>query len=132
MPGPFDNLLGVHGQALPLHRARLDKIAANIANADTPGYKARDLDFAAALAAHAGKADAGTLARTSSRHLGAGGAIDGVSEVFRVPMQPSRDGNTVELAQENAAFAEASMRYQASLTFVERRLRSLMTAITGE
>lgn len=131
MPGPFDNLLGVHGQALPLHRARLDRLAANIANADTPGYKARDLDFAAVLERSVGREAGVALKRTATTHLpGAGG--DAPSEVFRVPLQPSRDGNTVDLATENAAFAEASMRYQASMTFIERRLRGLMTAITGE
>lgn len=129
--GPFDNLLGLHGPALSLHRARIDQIAANIANADTPGYLARDLDFEGALRAHSGAAGSPlTLQRTAAAHLAASGASNAAT-VYRVPLQPAQDGNTVELATENAKFAEAAMRYQATLTFIERRMRSLQTAITG-
>jgi flagellar basal-body rod protein FlgB len=134
MAGPLDNLLGIHGTALSLHRARMDQIASNIANADTPGYLARDLDFGAVLKAQAGAKDAGVaLARTAAGHL-AGPDRDGpggAAQVYRIPLQPAQDGNTVELATENAKFSEAAMRYQATLTFVERRMSSLKTAITG-
>jgi flagellar basal-body rod protein FlgB len=130
---PFDNLLGIQANALSLHRARLDQIAANIANADTPGYLARDLDFEGALRREAGAKDAPVaVARTDPGHLGMAGAGPADAErVWRIPLQPAQDGNTVELSTENAKFAEAAMRYQATLTFIERRMRTLNTAITG-
>lgn len=133
MASPFDNLLGIQANALSLHRARLDQIAANIANADTPGYQARDLDFEGALRRAAGAKDAPvSVARTAPGHLGAAGASPADAErVWRIPLQPAQDGNTVELSTENAKFAEAAMRYQATLTFIERRMRTLNTAITG-
>jgi flagellar basal-body rod protein FlgB len=130
--GPFDNLLGLHGTALSLHRARIERIASNIANADTPGYRARDIDFEGALRTAAGERQgAVTMARTDAGHLGAATAGDEPALVYRIPLQPAQDGNTVELATENAKFAEAAMRYQATLTFIERRMRTLNTAITG-
>jgi flagellar basal-body rod protein FlgB len=130
--GPFDNLFGIHGTALSLHRARIDRIASNIANADTPGYLARDLDFEGALRAQAGAQGAPVvMARTAPGHLAAPGTGGEAATVYRVPLQPAQDGNTVELSTENAKFAEAAMRYQATLTFIERRMRTLNTAITG-
>ncbi|HEX4872942.1 MAG TPA: flagellar basal body protein [Nevskiaceae bacterium] len=112
----FDQVFGVHAQALPLHRQRLELLASNLANADTPGYKARDLDFASALAA----VEAGPE----------GSAQSAVRE--RVVLQPSRDGNTVDAQREQASFADAALRYQASLGFVEGRLKTLMTALSGQ
>lgn len=133
MAGPFDNLLGIHGTALSLHRARMDQIASNIANADTPNYLARDLDFAKVLQTAAGNAaSAGvSMARTAPAHIAPAPDAADPTRVYRIPMQPAQDGNTVELATENAKFAEAAMRYQATLTFIERRMRTLNTAITG-
>ncbi len=133
MAGPLDNLLGIQGTALSLHRARIDQIASNIANADTPGYLARDIDFEQALQRAAGSVEAGVaMARTAPGHLGAQ-ASDGApaTQVYRIPLQPAQDGNTVELSTENAKFAEAAMRYQATLTFIEHRMSTLNTAIKG-
>ncbi len=131
--GPLDNLLGIQGTALSLHRARIDQIASNIANADTPGYLARDIDFEQALQRAAGSADAGVdIARTAPGHLNAHNSAGApATQVYRIPLQPAQDGNTVELSTENAKFAEAAMRYQATLTFIEGRMNTLKTAIKG-
>ncbi|MDZ4349168.1 MAG: flagellar basal body rod protein FlgB [Xanthomonadaceae bacterium] len=125
------SLFGIHGQALALRQDRMQMLATNLANADTPNFKARDLDFAKALdAASGGQA---TLTVTSQRHLSAEGAADRAGRlVWRVPTQPSLDGNTVETHIEQAAFAKAALEYRASLSFVEGRVSSLLTAITGQ
>ena len=113
-----ESLFGIHGIALELRSQRLGLITSNIANAGTPGYKARDIDFAAALKARMSGMD--TQQATESASL------------YRVPVMPSLDGNTVESQLEQAAFAENAVRYQATLTFLNARFRSLMTAITGQ
>ncbi|MDE2220565.1 MAG: flagellar basal body rod protein FlgB [Gammaproteobacteria bacterium] len=109
----IDSYLGVHVRALALEARRTELLAANIANADTPNYKARDLDFKAALAGAAGNAATAT-------------------PLYRVPTAPSLDGNTVDEQLEQAAFAENSVRYQATLTLLSGKLRALLTAITGQ
>jgi flagellar basal-body rod protein FlgB len=116
MPMNLDSYLGVHARALQLESRRTELLAANLANADTPGFKARDIDFKKALAAAS---------------LPAGGNLDAVTE-YRVPMAPSLDGGTVDTQLEQAAFAENNVRYQATLTLLNGKLRSLMTAITGQ
>jgi flagellar basal-body rod protein FlgB len=143
----LDSYLGVHAQALTLEAQRTELLAANLANADTPNYKARDIDFKAALAAAGG--DAGspssaaaasgsvTLTATNAAHLGGQDspltdAALGANLKYRVPMAPSLDGNTVDTQLEQAAFAENSVRYQATLTFLNARLKELMTAIVGQ
>jgi flagellar basal-body rod protein FlgB len=110
--------MGVHAAALKLREQRTELLANNLANADTPGFKARDLDFKAALAA-------ATNATASP----------GSAEAFlkyRTPLAPSLDGNTVDAQLEQAAFAENAVRYQATLSFLSSQFRSLMTAITGQ
>jgi flagellar basal-body rod protein FlgB len=116
MTGPdlIDAQLGIHAAALKLRSQRLDIIASNIANAATPGYKARDLDFGAALAA-----------------AGNGQPATAPSLRYRVPVQASLDGNTVELATEQTAFAENAIQYRASLSFLSGRIQTLMSAIKG-
>lgn len=133
----FDKALGIHEQALMLRAQRNEVLATNIANADTPNYKARDLDFRAALAASkSGQSGAGlTLQQTSSSHLAADGS-SGLSPLaahlqYRLPHQPTLDGNTVETHVEQAAFAENALRYQASLQFLGGKFASLKSAITG-
>jgi flagellar basal-body rod protein FlgB len=126
--------LGVHAQALQVRSTRAELIANNLANADTPDYKARDIDFRAALSS-AGAVPGGVqLATTRANHLGGGGAGNGIdaNAQYRVPLAPSLDGNSVDVQVEQAAFAENSVRYQATLTFLNSRLRGLMTAITGQ
>jgi len=148
----LDNYLGIHPQALQLEAQRNDLLATNLANVDTPGYRARDIDFRTALAAAGGQSGASpTLALRASGGATAPGAtptpaasaapgtqstandgsLDPAALKYRVPMAPSLDGNTVDEQLEQAAFAENSVRYQASLTFLNSALRDLMTAITG-
>lgn len=138
----LDSLFGLHAASLQLQRSRMDVLASNIANADTPGYKARDIDFNRVMAEIKNQASALTpsLSSTNPAHLGANGA-DATSDVeramqsasvYRVPTQPSADGNTVDVQVEQAQFADAALHYQASLSFIDHRLRSLMTAITGQ
>jgi len=129
----LDTYIGIHADALKLQAKRTELIADNLANVDTPGYKARDLDFRSALAT-AGGADAPVkLATTNAGHIGAdpSTALDS-SLKYRVPLAPALDGNTVDAQQEQAAFADNTVRYQATLSFLSARFRGLMTAITGQ
>ncbi|QSX77628.1 flagellar basal body rod protein FlgB [Agrilutibacter solisilvae] len=120
----MSDFLGIHGTALALREHRLQLLAANIANADTPNYQAQDLDFNGALnAALQPGAGAGGDAITA--------AAEG-SRFTRAGTQPSLDGNTVDGDRENAAFAQASLEYRASLSFIESKVRSMLTAITGQ
>ena len=135
----LDSYLGVHATALRLREQRTELLARNLANADTPGYKAQDLDFRAAMAATSAPGSAsGGLAATQSAHIPAAGAAalePGSTEAFlryRTPLAPSLDGNTVDAQLEQAAFAENTVRYQATLSFLSSKFRSLMTAITGQ
>jgi flagellar basal-body rod protein FlgB len=129
MPLNINQLFAPHEQVLKVANQRLELLAANIANADTPNYKARDLDFKAALQAAQG--DSVTLAATRPGHLQGAGASGRADVKYRWPDQPSLDGNTVDSQKESAAVAETSVRYQASLTFLNQQLRALRTAITG-
>jgi flagellar basal-body rod protein FlgB len=117
----LDNALGLSAAALKLRGQRLDVIAGNIANASTPGYKARDIDAEAALARIDRGGFPGMLANE-----GAGGLK------FRAALQPSMDGNTVEMATEQAAFAENALHYRASLEFLTGRIQTLMSAMRAE
>ncbi len=138
MASTLDSYLGVSAQALGLREQRTELLARNLANADTPGYKARDLDFRAALASAEGKPSAGTLVATQPGHIGAseGASLEsGSTEAFlkyRTPLAPSLDGNTVDAQLEQGAFLDNAVRYQATLSFLSSKFKSLMTAITGE
>ncbi len=135
MPLNLDTYLGVHADALKLQSQRMEVLANNLANADTPNFKARDIDFKTALA-QAGAPDANLpLSTTSAGHLGGtgnGGAESAGALKYRVPLAPSLDGNTVDAQLEQAAFADNTVRYQATLSFISARLKNLMTAITGQ
>ena len=113
-----DTLFGIHGAALELRSQRMGVLASNIANASTPGYKARDIDFAAALQAR----EAGASSEGAMRS----------ATLYRVPVMPSMDGNTVELSTEQMAFAENAVRYSATLSFVQGRADSLTRALKGQ
>ncbi|HEY4555689.1 MAG TPA: flagellar basal body rod protein FlgB [Lysobacter sp.] len=117
--------LGIHGTALALREQRLQLLAANLANADTPGFKAQDMDFNAAL--NAAMAPGAGAAGTDALRQAVAAA-----QFARTPSQPSLDGNTVEGEKENAAFAQAALEYRASMSFVESKVRSMLTAITGQ
>ena len=114
-----DGLFGVHGAALQLRSQRLGLLASNIANASTPGYKAKDIDFHAALAS------------VDTQGGSVDGAID-ANTLYRVPLQPSQDGNTVELATEQTAFAENAVAYQTTLSFLNGRISTITRALRGE
>jgi flagellar basal-body rod protein FlgB len=131
MPDRIDRFLGPSIQALRLRDLRTEVLAGNIANADTPWFKARDIDFRSALANASNAAGLG-MARTATRHLDGkanAAAALGAKLLYRVPSQPSIDGNTVELDTEVARFSENALRQQASLTFLNSRLRGLQQAL---
>jgi flagellar basal-body rod protein FlgB len=137
MPLNLDSYLGVHADALKVQSKRMEVLANNLANVDTPNYKARDIDFRAALAAAGSPGTNLSLTTTSAGHLGgASTAADGADASgalkYRTPLAPSLDGNTVDAQMEQAAFADNTVRYQATLTFLSSRLKNLMTAITGQ
>lgn len=128
----FDNVFGIHEQALLLHGQRLSVLANNLANADTPNFKARDIDFAAVLSGTSGAATL-PVATTDAAHfaLSDGDVPDG-ELMYRNPYQASLDGNTVEMPVEQAAFSENNVRYQASLTFINNQISLLQFAIAGQ
>ena len=113
-----NGIFGIHGAALRLRSQRLEMLASNIANAATPNYKARDIDFDKAL-------KLATNGRTATD------AIDD-AVAYRVPITPSLDGNTVELATEQTLFAENAVQYRTTLSFLEGRINTLKRALKGE
>jgi len=127
MPNLISNYLGVHAQAMPLREQRMKLIASNLSNADTPGYKAQDLDFDAALRNDGN----GLLKTTSEKHYEIGGGLNPF-QIAKEGVQPSIDGNTVDPDAERAAYGRAALEYRASLSFVESKVRSMLTAITGQ
>jgi flagellar basal-body rod protein FlgB len=130
----LNSYLGIHPAGLKVSAQRNELLARNLANADTPNYKSRDIDFRSALA-KAGSVDAPVhMAATNSRHIAVGNVAEGGSPdlKYRVPLAPSLDGNTVDAQLEQSAFAQNAVRYQASLTFLTAKFRELMTSITGQ
>lgn len=113
-----ESLFGIHGKALELRSQRMGLLTSNIANAATPGYKARDIDFAAALKARTSGVSADQAMTSATR--------------YRVPVMPSLDGNTVEMATEQTAFAENAVGYSATLNFLRGRVETITRAIKGE
>jgi len=122
--------LNVHAQALGLRNKRNEILASNIANAATPHFKARDIDFAQELDRHI--ASTSPLRTNDPRHIRQVGMEGGTDLKFRVPTELSLDGNTVELAVEQVQFSENVIRYQTSLGFLNRRISGLESAIKGE
>jgi flagellar basal-body rod protein FlgB len=128
----LDTYLGIHQDALKLQSKRMEVLANNLANVDTPNYKARDIDFKAALAAAASPEATVKMATTNPQHLSTDPTSDATAGLkYRVPLAPALDGNTVDAQQEQAAFADNNVRYQATLTFLTARFKGLLTAITG-
>ena len=141
MPLDLNAYLGIQPDALKVYSQRAEVLAANLANADTPGYQAKDIDFRAALAAadpQASQATQGALPLTTTNPLDVRSQDDsgGLSTTqylkYRIPLAPALDGNTVNSQVEEAKFAQNSVRFQAALTIMESRLRELTTAITGQ
>jgi len=136
MPTSLDQYLGVHAAALDVRGRRTELIAKNLANADTPGYQARDIDFRAAMARASGETPTQGvhLSTTQAGHIGGAASADASTSPdlkYRTPLAPALDGNTVDAQLEQAAFAENAVRYQATLTFLGSKFRGLLTAITG-
>ena len=126
----FENVFGIHEQALLLQGQRVGILATNLANVDTPNYKARDIDFSAVLA-HTDAAPM-PLTVTDGAHIALGDPFTPAADLkYRNPFQASLDGNTVEMPVEQAAFAENNVRYQASLNFINLRIAEMQLAIAG-
>ena len=113
-----ESMFGLHGTALALRSQRLSLLASNIANAATPGYKARDIDFDRAM-------------DLAGKGYSAGRAA-GEAVAYRVPITPSLDGNTVELSTEQTLFAENAVQYRTTLAFLEGRISTIRRALKGE
>ena len=113
-----EGLFGIHAAALELRSQRMGLITSNIANAATPGYKARDIDFAAALKAKTSGMDTDQAANAAT--------------LYRVPVMPSLDGNTVELPTEQVAFSENAVGYSATLSFIRGRVDTITRALKGD
>ena len=131
----FDKAFGIHQYTIGARSARAEVLSANIANADTPGYKARDLDFSAALEqAQSGMQSGFSLATSNERHISST-VSSGLSSTlkYRNPDQPDTgDGNSVDVQQERSAFLENGFEYQASLEFLNSRISGLLKAIKGD
>jgi len=134
MPLNLDAYLGVHPAALKVYGQRTEVLATNLANSDTPNYRARDIDFQSALAAAGSPAGGVQLTATEPGHLttNSSDAVQAANLKYRVPLAPSLDGNTVDVQMEQAAFAQNAVHFQATLTFLNARFKGLMTAITGQ
>ncbi|WP_043526267.1 flagellar basal body rod protein FlgB [Litchfieldella xinjiangensis] len=133
----LNGALRFHQEALNLRAERHEVLASNIANADTPNYKARDIDFSKELSRvmdNGRRSDAGlSLSTTSSRHIEAR-TTSPVSPdlLYRVPDQPSLDGNTVDMDRERTQFTDNAVRYQAALTLINSRIQGIKTAMQSE
>ena len=114
-----NSLFGIHGAALEVRGQRMGILASNIANSSTPGFKAKDIDFQKALRSAADGDDS------------IDGALKGAT-MYRVPLQPSLDGNTVDLSTEQTAFAENAVQYQTTLAFLNGRINQITRALRGE
>lgn len=131
----FDNAFGTHDSGLLLSSRRAEVISRNLANSETPGYKARDIDFKAVLNAEsAGRSSTFQMARTNNGHMSMStvgfGAQDDLK--YRVPTQDVVNGNTVEEHVEHAEYAKNALRFQSEFTFLNGRVRGLINAIRGE
>ena len=131
--------LDFQGQALQLRSERQRLIASNIANADTPGYIARDMDFAKTLKAATGALPAaGALSTSHAGHLGIGGAAGATGAkvagdlLYATPSQTNLDRNTVDMDRERASFADNAIKYEATLRFINGNVRTSLSAITGQ
>jgi flagellar basal-body rod protein FlgB len=130
----LDAALSFQTQALGLRAQRQQILAGNIANADTPNYKARDFDFSIALKeAVAGRNGGGlALATTAGGHIQAGADAISARLMYRTPGQASVDGNTVEMDVERAQFSENAIQYEAGITFISGQIKTLLSAMQSQ
>jgi flagellar basal-body rod protein FlgB len=126
----LDNALGVHEKALKLKSQRLEVLAQNIANADTPHYKARDIDFKSVM--NEAQQPNTAMKSTAQGHFSVGQGLDADGMRFRTPFNTSCDGNTVEMSVEQAQYGKAAADYQATLNFLESRVSGLRKALRGD
>jgi flagellar basal-body rod protein FlgB len=134
MLNSLTSTLDFHGQALSLRSERQRLIASNIANADTPNYVARDLDFASALKQATGaQQGAAVMTATQPGHIALGGTAAAVQSnlMYATPSQTNLDRNTVDMDRERANFADNSVRYEATLRFINSNVRTTLEAIRG-
>lgn len=136
MIGKLDDYLRFNEAALSLRSQRQELLASNIANADTPNYKARDIDFSSALqgALARGAQAGGAMSATSDKHFAGAAAdgktlADGTPVLYRTITQGAVDGNTVEMDTERTQFADNGLRYEAGITMLNHQIRDLITAI---
>ncbi|MBU2977920.1 flagellar basal body rod protein FlgB [Alteromonas sp. C1M14] len=128
----LDKLVGFHQKALNIREQRMEVIAGNLANANTPGYKARDIDFQRAMESAQTSQRTGSMARTHEAHYNGKLNTTSFDVDFRIPNQPDTgDGNTVEVQTERNEFLDNGMRYQASLQFLESKLKGMKKALSG-
>lgn len=130
----FQNALGIHDTALSLRGQRAEVLAENLANTDTPNYKARDIDFQGLLNDASARQTRGLEMNTNNAgHRGGGATVFADDDLlYRNPLAPSVDGNTVEAHVEHAQYMENSLAFQSSFTFLNSKFRGLMSAIRGE
>lgn len=130
----FSNALGIHDDAMQLRSRRAEVLANNLANADTPGFKARDVDFKAILANASRAEESLGMANTHNGHFDISIGSSGTSNdlMYRNAFQPSIDGNTVDAQTEQAEFARNSLDYNASFEFLSGRFKGMRNAIRGE
>jgi flagellar basal-body rod protein FlgB len=131
MISKLDNALNFHQTALNVRAARQEVLSSNVANGDTPNFKARDIDFSNVLSDALSSSTSKTgLTTTSPMHLSSSSENSLASQaLYRVPQQPSADGNTVEMDAERTRFADNSIKLDASMTFISGQIRGLMLAI---
>jgi flagellar basal-body rod protein FlgB len=130
-----DSIFGIHGRALMFQSQRMGILASNIANADTPNFKARDLSFHDALKAAAGQGTVGqplAMARDQAGQLSGTATSGGAQELYRIPDQPALDGNTVDMDRERVRFTENAVAYQTTLSFLNSRIKGINSALTGQ
>lgn len=137
MIGKIDQYLGFHETALSLRAQRQELLASNIANADTPNYKARDIDFNSALQNALASKGAGPLSTTNNGHMGRGAPTgdmlaNGTPVLYRGVVQGSVDGNTVDMDVERNQFADNGLRYEAGITMINHQIKGLLAAIQGQ
>ncbi|MDF1642774.1 MAG: flagellar basal body rod protein FlgB [Pseudomonadales bacterium] len=131
----FENAFGTHDSALLLSSRRAEVISRNLANSETPGFKARDIDFRAILNAESeGRSSTFQMARTNKSHMPMSNVGFGAQDdlKYRVPTQDTVNGNTVEEHVEHAEYAKNALRFQSEFTFLNGRVRGLINAIKGE
>ncbi|MFZ6744394.1 flagellar basal body rod protein FlgB [Undibacterium sp. JH2W] len=134
MVGKLDEFFRFHEAALSVRGQRQQLLASNIANADTPNYKAKDIDFSSALSNALGQnlnQSPTALNKTASQHMDTPGTVAGVAAQYRPTVQGSVDGNTVDMDVERNQFTDNALRYEASLTLINMQIKGMLAAIQG-